>query len=246
MAHYEMKINTHSGGGLQNYYKLTPLGFEFLYGPTVPQPSRAFFEVVSPSLLAHTFRLAEVIVATLRACSAHRIVIDRFFRENELTFTAGQEQVQPDCFFRLLTSGRAFNLAFEIDNSMSSIEAPSESSIEGKLKVYDAYQELMLSRWLSAGKNFERPRFRVVFLTPSVARAYHILAQAAKTTRHPLRRLVYASTHDAYLTDLDPLLSPLFLDHRGSWQSLIDLHPTARYLREPVRLPSPVECPLGV
>src|SRR5438876_387471 len=49
-----------AGGGLQNYYKLTLLGFELLYGPETTPPSRAYFAEVSPALFAHTFRLAEV------------------------------------------------------------------------------------------------------------------------------------------------------------------------------------------
>src|SRR5262245_32778515 len=36
-------------GGLQNYYKLTPLGFGVLSGNEMEQPSRAFFAEVSPS-----------------------------------------------------------------------------------------------------------------------------------------------------------------------------------------------------
>ena len=51
-----------AGGGLQNYYKLTPLGFDMVCGQEAERPSRAFFAEVSPSLVVHTFRLAEAIV----------------------------------------------------------------------------------------------------------------------------------------------------------------------------------------
>ena len=37
------RSTAHAGGGLQNYYKLTPLGFELLCGVESPLPSRAFF-----------------------------------------------------------------------------------------------------------------------------------------------------------------------------------------------------------
>src|SRR4051812_43399237 len=57
----------HAGGGLQKYYKLTPLGFDLSQGSESPRPSRTFFSEVSPSLFAHTFRLAEVIVEVVRA-----------------------------------------------------------------------------------------------------------------------------------------------------------------------------------
>jgi hypothetical protein len=237
----------HGGGGLQNYYKLTPLGFEVVCGPEAEQPSRAFFAEVSPSLVVHTFRLAQVIVETLRACHSRGVAIERFFRENELTFTAGDRQVQPDCFFGLSTGGQSFHLAFEIDNSMASVDAHAVNSIRQKLATYHAYADLVLAQWHAGGQTWERPRFRVVFLTRSVERAYHILAFAAEFTRsspNKTRRLVYAATLEDYVANDQPLHAPLFLDHLGQWQSLIDLHPRAPYLKGPIRLTRPVECPL--
>src|SRR5687768_5237921 len=144
-----------AGGGLQNYYKLTPLGFETTCGTDAAHPSRAFFSEVSPSLLVHTFRLAEAIVEIFRACHRRRVTIERFLRENELTFVAGDAQVQPDCFFRLVTNGRSFNVAFEIDNSMASVDANAANSIRRKLTVYQAYQDHLLSQWQSGGKKWE-------------------------------------------------------------------------------------------
>ncbi len=235
-----------AGGGLQNYYKLTPLGFEMTCGTDTQAPPRAFFAEVSPSLFSHTFSLAEVIVETLRACHSRRVAIDRFIRENELTFTAGDRQIQPDCFFRLIAAGRSFNLAFEIDNSTASIDAHAVNSIRRKLAIYRAYQEMLLSQWLAAGKKWERPRFRVVFLTRSVERAHNILTFAAEATPTKSRRLVYAATQESYVTDDHPLHSPIFLDHLGNWQSLIDLHPSAVFTKAPVRLIRPVASPLAV
>src|SRR5205807_2096332 len=87
-----------AGGGLQNYYKLTPLGFDMVTDADAERPLRAFFAEVPPSRLVHTFVLAEVIVQVLRAATARRMTIARFTRENELAFTAGDRQVQPDCF----------------------------------------------------------------------------------------------------------------------------------------------------
>ena len=235
-----------SGGGLQNYYKLTQSGFSILHGSDTERPAQAYFAEVSPSLFAHTFRLAEVIVETLRACHARRVTIERFFRENELAFPVGDDQVQPDCFFQLVTGGRVFNLAFEIDNSTESVDSYAANAIRQKLTVYHAYQDQVLSAWLTSGKPWERPRFRVVFLTQSAARAYHILSLAEETTGNKARRLVYAATHSSFVSDSDPLFAPLFLDHRGLWQSLIDLHPTARHQKTPVRITPALKFPLGV
>ncbi|MDP1798588.1 MAG: replication-relaxation family protein, partial [Planctomycetaceae bacterium] len=226
------------GGGLQNYYKITLTGFQALFGPEATPPPRSFFAEIAPSLFAHTLHLAEVIVTTTVAAHTRRIELERFFRENELSFPVGDEQVQPDCFFRFTTGGRAFNLAFEIDESTETIESPRDTSLQHRLELYDAYQDLLLQGWRAGGRNGERPRFRVVFLTLSVARAYHLLAVAAHIARQPARRLVYAATQASYLGDADPLSNPLFLDQRGHWQTLIDLHPTSAALRSPVRLPS--------
>lgn len=225
------------GGGLQNYYKLTPAGFQALYGIDTTPPTRAFFAPISPSVLMHTLRLAEVIVAT--TCSAHdrRVAITGFHRENELTFAVGDAQVQPDCFFQFTMGGRAFNIAFEIDQGTETVDSPHDTSLRSRLDLYDAYQEQLLQSWLAGGRVWERPRFRVVFLTPSVARAYHLLAVAAQITRNPARRLICAATQDSYLGDASPLTNPLLLDHDGAWRAMIDLHPSAGTLRSPVRLP---------
>jgi hypothetical protein len=235
-----------SGGGLQNYYKLTPAGFGTLHGPDAARPPHAFFAEVVPSVFVHTFRLAEAVIEVYRATHARRIEIDRFSRENELTFEVGDDRIQPDAFFRLSAAGRNFHLAFEIDGSTESVDSPAANSIRRKLALYDAYQERVMSQWSAAGKTWERPRLRVVFLTPSVARAYHILALAARVTQRPARRLFYAAAHAAFVGDADPLCAPIFLDHRGGWQALVDLHPSAPFRKIPIRLTPTVESAFAI
>lgn len=236
----------HAGGGLQKYYKLTQLGFERLYGPETTKPPRTFFIEISPSLFQHTLKLAEVIVETVRAAHAGRVVIRQLFRENELTFTAGSDHGQPDCFVRFEFGGKPFNVAFEIDQGTESLNSGAENSIRSKLRIYDAYQETLLSEWLASGKSWERPRFRLAFLTTSIDRVHHILSTAAQTTTNGKRRLVLAATQDCYLSEADPLRSPIFLDHTGQWQSLVDVHPTSPFHKPPVRLKPLVVAPSHV
>ena len=228
-------------GGLQNYYKLTSAGFQAVTGVETELPPRTFFAEISPALYEHTLRLAAAIIETVRACAQYRVTLIRVFRENELTFTVGREQVQPDCFFRLQSAGKPFNFAFEVDQSTESLDSFASKSIRTKLRIYDAYQEQTLEDWRTYGKVWERPRYRVVFLTRTVERAYHILALAKRVASNPARRLIYATTLDAYLSDPDPLHTALCLDHDGSWRSLIDHHPSAPVLRSPVRLPNVME-----
>jgi hypothetical protein len=231
----------HAGGGLQNYYKLTPAGFERFYGPEAQPPPRAFFGEISPALFEHTIRLAEVIIETLRACFTSRIEIVRFFRENELTFAVGKEQVQSDCFWRLVYGGKPFNVAFEIDQSTEPLDSNAANSIRTKLRIYDAYQEALLFDWRAGGKTWERPRFRVAFLTRSIERAYHILALARSIAENKSRRLILAATAETFIADPDCIRSPIFLDHDGHFRAFVDLHPSAHPGRPPVRIPHHVE-----
>ena len=113
----------HAGGGLKNYYKLTPAGFQALIGSDVALPPRAFFQETSPALFEHTLFLADVIIQSVVAAHGQKITICRFFRENDLPFSAGERQVQPDCFFQFTIDGRIFNIAFEIDLSTESIDS---------------------------------------------------------------------------------------------------------------------------
>jgi hypothetical protein len=234
----------HAGGGLQNYYKLTAAGFQALSGPDAELPPRAFFAEISPALFEHTLTLAEVIVQTQCGCHTRRVTINRFFRENELTFTVGDQHVQPDCFIRFAAGGKNFSVAFEIDQSTESVDSHASNSIRHKLQTYDAYQESALQQWLQHAKAWERPRLRVAFLTRTIERAYHILALVRQVAVNKSRRVVYAATQESYLAETDPVRLPIFLDHDGTWQSLVDLHPTARHTRAAVKLPCPLETAL--
>ena len=230
-----------TGGGLQNYYKLTPAGFQALHGSDIELPPRAFLAEIAPSFFEHTLQLAEVIVETVRAAHMSHVVINRFHRENDLTFTVGDEQVQPDCFFGFTAGHKQFHCAFEIDLSTETVDSPSFKSIRRKLLTYDAYQTLLLAQWHENGKAWQRPRFRVAFFTRSIERAYHILAVAKRVAVFKSRRLIYAATLDSFLRATDPLRTPIFIDHYGHWHALVELHPSARATFEPVRLPSSVE-----
>ena len=62
---------------------------------------------------------------------------------------------------------------------------------------------------------------------------YHGSGPTQRRRRNPARRLVYATTHESFVTAVDPLFNPLFLDHRSQWQALVDLHPTSPFARSP-------------
>jgi hypothetical protein len=115
--------------------------------------------------------------------------------------------------------------------------------VRKKLTLYHAYQDNVLTQWLRNGKKWERPRLRVVFLTRSIERAYHILALANELNKNRNRRLVYAASQDCYIAEQDRLQAPIFLNHFGGWQSLVELHPTALNSKTPVRLTRVVESP---
>lgn len=223
-------------GGLLSYYKLTAEGFRLEHGDYAEIPPRSFFSEIAPSRFVHTLTVAEIIVHTLVAAHEHRVEVSRFHRENELVLGVGEQTQMPDCHFELLSGGKFFHVLFEIDNSTESIDSFSHQSIKNKLLGYDAYQDSVLRGWAKAGRIGPKPVFRIAFLTKSLDRAYHILSLANAVTRNRDRRLFYAATQDAYLAEADAVRKPLFVDHAGEWQALVNLHPTASFLLSPVRL----------
>jgi hypothetical protein len=228
-------------GAVTNCYKLTPSGFATLRGEETAPPPRAYFSEIPLSRVEHTLTLAEIIVHTLVSAHRQSVEVAKFHRENELTLAVGQYVQQPDCHFQLSTGGKAFNLLFEIDRSTESVDSFAEQSIRQKLLGYEAYQDMVMQQWRDGGGQGIRPAFRVVFLTVSVQRAYHILSVARELARNPHRRLCYAATYATFLADEKAVCEPLFLDHFGGWQALVNVHPSSTFLREPVRLPTRVQ-----
>jgi hypothetical protein len=157
-----------------------------------------------------------------------------------LTLEIGEHRQQPDCHFQLEQGGRVFNILFEIDNATEPLDSPREHSIRTKLLGYEAYQDWVLRVWRDNGRRGPRPYFRVVFLTLGADRANHMLWLAREYARNRDRRLCYAATQAAYLGEPRAVTSPLFNDHHGGWQSLVNPHPSAPFLRTPVRLTPPV------
>ena len=225
-----------TGGGLANYYRLTPEGYRMVHGPEVPLPHRSFFAELPPSRMAHTLALADAIVHALVCAHLHRIQLTGFHRENELVLSTGVHRVSPDCHVQFATAGRTFNVLVELDRSTESLDSTGATTIRTKLLAYEAYQDHVLALWKRTAQHGPRPAFRVAFLTVSVERANHILALAGECTRNSDRRLCYAAPIDGFLADKDALRTPVFLDHHGRWQSLVDLHPSSAQQRAPVRI----------
>jgi hypothetical protein len=231
---------THGVGGPVNWYKLTAEGYRTVHGAEMTLPHRSRFEAIPPSRFQHTQTLAEIIVHSLVATHRDRCTVQFFHGDGEARIDVSSHTFYPDCFFQFAVAGKQFNAYFEIDQSTESIDSNAEQSIRTKLLNYEAYQDSLVAWWKGQGERGPRPYFRVVFLTRSQERANHILWLAQTCARNADRHLVYSTTQDAYLTESRALQSPLFLDHHGRWQSLVNLHPTSNFHRAPVRLTRPV------
>ena len=237
-------FSTGAIGSLLQYFKLTPEGFRQLHGDRVKLPPRSFFTEVALSRFQHTLVLAEVVIHAMVAAHESRIQIANFHRENELVLQSGQQRQVPDCHFHFEAAGRHFHVLFEIDNSTEPLDSFSHQSIKNKLLGYDAYQDALLAGWAKSGRATKRPAFRVIFLTRTQDRCDHILSLAATLIRNKDRRLFYGATQADFLSERDALRQPVFLDHQGAWQALINLQPTATSLKSPARLRLPVALPL--
>jgi hypothetical protein len=226
-----------SGGGLANYYRLTPEGYRVVKGEESELPHRSQFAELPPSRLMHSLQLADVIAHVHSLAHRQRVRLTSFHRENELILEVGNHRVVPDCHLQLETSGRTFNLLVELDRSNESLDGIAATTIRTKLLGYEAYQDYVLGIWKNNGEQGARPAFRVVFLTMSAERALHILALARDCARNRDRRLCYAATIDGFLSDPQGLRTPIFLDHGGRWNTLVNPFPTATFQRAPVRIP---------
>ena len=231
---------TQGVGGPVNWYKLTAEGFRTVRGAVATLPHRSRFEAIPPSRFSHTQTLAEIIVHSFVAAYRDRCTIPFFNGEGEARIDVASHTFYPDCFCQFALAGKQFNAYFEIDQSTESLDSNAEQSIRTKLLNYEAYQDSLVAWLKSRSGQGPRPYFRVVFLTRSQERANHILWLAHACARNADRHLVYAATQDVYLTEPKPMQSPLFLDHHGGWQSLVNLHPTSNFERAPVRLTRPV------
>ena len=235
-----------SGGGSANYYKLTAEGYRMVHGADALLPHRSFFAALAPARLMHTLELADLVVHALACAHTRRIKVSSFHRENELLLEVGAHRVAPDCHLQFSAAGRLFNVLFELDRSTESLDSNAATSIRTKLLAYEAYQDHVWGIWKRAGEQGPRPYFRVVFLTMTIERAHHILALARQCARNPDRRLCYADTRESFLTEPDAVRAPIFLDHHGRWQALVNLYPSAHFTRSPVRIAPYVQLALGV
>ncbi len=231
---------TQGVGGPVNWYKLTAEGFRTVHGADAALPHRSRFEMIPPSRFHHTQALAEIIVHSLVAAHRDRCTIPFFNGDGEARIDVMNHSFYPDCFIQFTLAAKQFNVYFEIDQSTESLDSHAEQSIRTKLLNYEAYQDSLVAWWRSNGQLGPRPYFRAVFLTRSQERANHILWLAQTCARNTDRHLIYAATQDTYLTSPRPLQSPLFLNHHGRWQALVDLHPTSKFERTPVRLTRPI------
>jgi hypothetical protein len=231
---------TQSGGGLMHYYRLTPSGYRAIHPDEQTSAMRSAFAEISPSRFHHAMATADIIVHTLVACKQRNIQVQRILGDGQLTLHIGEFRQQPDFHLQLESSGRTFNLVYEIDNATEPLDSQREQSIRTKILGYETYQSWALRMWHEGGRNGFRPAFRVVILTKGMDRANHILWLANNLAQDKRRRLILATTQDVFLAEPLAVTEPILNNHHGQWNALVDSQPTSRYLREPIRLSAPV------
>ena len=235
-----------SGGGAMSYYRLTNEGYRVAIPESVDEPHRSSLNEIAPSRLRHAMVTADAIVHTLVACYERGVRVLQTTGDGRLTLSIGEYRQQPDFHIQLAFAGRTFNLVYEIDNATEPLDSHREQSIRTKILGYETYQDWVLRSWRDSGEQGPRPSFRVVFLTTGAGRANHILWLAHELARNPDRRLVYATTQDAYLSEPHAVTAPILNDHDGYWQALVDPQPSSKFHRDPVRLTPPIAVPTGL
>ena len=229
-----------AGGGMMHYYKLTVAGFQALHPDRQESSARPVVSEIAPSRFQHAIATATIIVHTLVAAYMTQVRVAKYHGDGKLTLAVGEYRQQPDCHFQFESGGRSFNVLFEVDNATEPLDSPREQSLRTKLLGYECYQDWVLRGWQTHGRIGPRPAFRVVILTKGAKRAEHILWLARDCARNPDRHLCYATTQEQYLAEPLAVTTPILNDHDGRWQSLVNLHPTSRFLRQPIRLTPPL------
>lgn len=229
-----------AGGGLMSYYRLTPEGYRAAFPDKLESPPRTNFAEVAPSRVRHAIATADAIAHTMTASHIAGVEILSSHGDGRLVLEIGEYRQVPDFHFQLAKAGKIFNLVFEIDNATEPIDSLRENSIRTKILGYKTYQNWVLNQWSQSGRCGPRPSFRVIFLTIGVERANHVLWFANERTSNPDRRLMYATTQDNFLSEEQAVTQPIFNDHLGYFQSLVNQQPTSAFVRERVRFARPI------
>jgi hypothetical protein len=221
-----------------NWYRLTPEGYRLLHGEDCILPHKTFFMPSAPSRQEHSLWLAQVIVQTMVAAAQSCITIADYRRENSVVLTLGTDTLKPDGSMQLRTSdGREFNFFLELDNGTEPIVSPQErESIERKVRFYERLQDSVLAAWRRGDRKRPPPRYRVLFFMRSMQRNKHVLRTARQVATNPERRLCLGVLVADYLSEGNPLRSPMAVDHHGRWQGIVSEAYEAQFQREPLRL----------
>ena len=221
-----------------NWYRLTPEGYRLLYGADSMLPHKTFFMPMPPSRQEHALWLAEVIVHTMVSAVQSFVTIADYRRENSVVLSLGAETVKPDGSMQLRTcDGREFNFFIELDNGTEPIRSPQQrETIERKLRFYERLQDGVLATWQRGDRKRPPPRYRVLFFMRSVERKKHLLRAARQFAANPDRRVCLGVLIPEYLSDTNPLRSPLAADHHGRWLGIVSEAYESQFHREPLRL----------
>jgi len=221
-----------------SWYRLTPEGYRLLHGQDAVLPHKTFFMPMPPSRQEHALWLAEVIVHTMVAAERSLLSINDYRRENSVVLSLASETLKPDGSMQLQTADhRQFNFFIELDNGTEPVRSPRQrQSLERKVRFYEALQDAVLGNWKCGERTRPPPRYCVLFFTRSMQRQKHLLRTARQIARNPDRRLCLGVSLAEYLSDPNPLRSPITVDHHGQWQGIVSVAYQARSLRESLRL----------
>ncbi len=229
------------GRHTMNFYQLTRDGYRFLHRTDPPDSYRRRFGDIAPTQREHTYDLSRLITHSVACAYRSGICLQWAMPENTFSIEAPPLVTKPDFSAVFAHSGRTFNIFCERDRHTEPIDSLARNSIRNKILTYERYCDLLYARWRTGHiPSRARPRIRVPFFTDTMERAEHILYAASQLVRDPRRLLVYATTMDTYLSNNDALMQPIFLDHHGRFQAIVDSHPTSAFLREPVKIRVPV------
>ena len=204
------------GRALLNYYKLSPTGYQLLYGLDAVLPHRRHFGEVTLSLQHHTRSLADFIVHSFVSAHRNGAQINGFRRENELRLQLGDQMQRPDCAFQVVYGRRRKkrNFVVEIDCGTEPIRSQKQrDSLERKVRFYERYRQ-------ATSKSF----FVLTVFTKESQRLQRFLEMTNDAMARPHQGQFWACQLSQY-TEGNAFCDGNFIDQNGDLQSIIPQHP---------------------
>ena len=203
----------------KKYWKLTRQGYQRVYGPDKPIPTKpSVYRAISPSLERHARRLTDLLVH-LRVTAFHAAIEVAFiYGDHQSKFTQDGVTKVPDTMIGFKMKGRkTYTMVIEFDCGTEPVYSEkARESLDKLIRFYLSHE----------GASDTSYRVVTVFDKPTV-RMEHFVDLVAEINSDPRRRVIKAVFLDRLLRSSNPLQEPLLTDWDRQLSAMLPGHAAA-------------------